>query len=454
MRRTVWLLLPSLLLAGCPDPEPNPRLNHDSGMEECEPVMFGGITIPGRCGMSPDGHDHSPEVDGSIEASDAAPPPDMGDVNDMAFDPPPPDAMATGCDRPPDEVEETVYDADVPWLATAPGTANRRIDPDEIRRVLFIGDGALVEVPGEREPGRNSEFATIRGRLTRRLALYTLLTAPEIDEFAADANWYAPDADGNLVSDEQGSFHVCAQRGALWHDLHSALHDARPADDQLRRDVADLSLSSRCLDQLVGDGDGMLLIIVVFGAYGPDQLALDEELLDARAAPDGGFDPLGRRVSELLADLRARYLEPESDGFDEVVIITSDLPVWRADAMPCTACDIDPAKDGPFNQRLVSFNRTLVDLSRRHGFDVVLTDAAVRDRGALCLQAEAGEPATCGSLPDSAALGEAADLAHDRLDGCCWTERDACDRPDLDGHLGIAGLIEGVIHGLATLPSR
>ncbi|MEZ4430777.1 MAG: hypothetical protein R3F65_00065 [bacterium] len=446
--------MPSFLLAGCPDPEHELRLN-DSGMEECEPVMFGGITIPGRCGMSANGHDHPPEVDGSIEASDAAPPPDFrGDANDMAVDPPPRDAMATGCDRPPDEVEGTIYDADVPWLETAPGTANRRIDPDEIRRVLFIGDGALVELPGEREPGRSSEFATIRGRLTRRLALHTLLTAPEIDEFAAGASWYAPDADGNLVSDEQGSFHVCAQRGALWHDLHSALHDARPADDNLHRDAADLSLSSRCLDQLVGDGDGMLLIIVVFGAYGPDQLAADEERLDAPAARDGGLDPLGRRVGELLAALRERYLEPGRGGFDEVVLVTSDLPVWRADAMPCTVCNIDPAKDDPFNQRLVAFNRTLVDLSHRHGFDVVLTDAAVRDRGALCLQAAGGEPAACGSLPDAVTLEEADDLPHARLDGCCWTEHDACDRPDLDGHLGIAGLFEAVIRGLATLPSR
>lgn len=450
MRHTRWILVPCLLLVGCPDP-PSSSVREASDAaeaafdsahdEDLSPSPADASTPAHR--RPDDGVGEGDTADGTgADASDpdlAPPPPeapDMAPAEAPVPDDPDPDPDPAPPPRrapiPPSCDEEAA--AAAPWVPDEPSTRNQRIDPERITRVLFIGDGILTHLPVLPDGANLSELATFRGRLTRRLDRLLLpLTSPAFGGLDLD-NWYRGGAGATSAHEED--FSVCAHPSATWTDLDLALMPNHP-------DGHERQLSRLCLADVPADAGGVLLVIVAFGAYGP--VELNREDPPAVAPPRSGDpEPLGLRASALLGALRAYF---EGRGYDEVLIVASELPAWRGEGRACSECRFDPEVDGHFAAAVARFNRTFVAEAAPGGYDVVFADALARDRGARCLTSAGDEADHCGALPAEAVLrGDWLDI--DPLD-CCWTAGAACAEPDLDGHLGLAQRFEQTLKDLA-----
>ena len=481
MRSTILGVLAGLVLTGCPDENessvgtdpvqdqggtasnadgrdlsPSDMSVTDTSLAEAEAEVGAGGA--GGCALDdaarPDG---APLVDRGVV--DMAPPADRAmaepEPDGMAPDGMAPDGMAPGgmapaegC-RPPEPLDalETARYEGVEWLDELRTTGNQRVVLDEIERVLFIGDEALLAIPQGIDRANGAQFATIRGRLTRMLANLLPLTAPAEDPFW-ELDWYQPDRNGriDLSAEDEASFNVCAHPGASWADLSFAI-------DEPNADGVD-GLYPGCLQDVPGAG-GTLLVFVVFGAYGPAQYAADQRALRPRGAQHVPGDPLGLYASEELAALSEMFTSAREAGrFRRVVILTMDLVAWRAGASPCGDCD--PAMDEPgFADKLTSFNQTLVNRSGAERYDVLVTDATARRAAAVCLEdeREAGRE-VCNMLPDEDTLANGERLDTAPWQACCWTAGAACAQPDRDGHLVIAEDFIDYLEALAVGPAR
>lgn len=456
MRSIIWALLAGLATVGC-DEDRTSRVASDSA--DVAPIEAP-ATRPPPFDMDGDDRDASTRAD-SAAIEDAAPGGSIDAIADMPDRAPPPDRGVDLPDPEPDPacfplveldaLRPARYQEHVEWVRSGRGTQNQVIVPEDITRVLFLGDEALRDVPNADEAGGNAHFATIRGRLTKVLARLLGLTAPDESQYE-EGDWYRPDRRGELdvVGQAEADFAVCAHDGAGW----SALRHAIDEDDPDGMGVDGVSgLRQGCLHSITGDPDGTLLVVVVFGGYDPDAYARDRQRVLDEPEPAQPY-ALGRFASETLLALRAMFRRPRDRAeFADVVVLTTDLISWRAGASRCGACEVS-ADDEGFSATLTAFNEALVDHSSQGAYEVLLADARGRVAGATCLDAarERDNP-VCNTLPDHHLLKEGRRLDTAPWEACCWTAGHACNLPDRDGHLVIASAFIEFLDELSMAPA-
>lgn len=418
------------------------------------------------------------ELDRGAEGPDL----DLGDEgavepeDDPLADPAPDSMRDRGCvwqgGFRDDEPRADYEGLDVIWLPPpCEGSRHQTLDLAKIGRVVFVGDGVLLDIPPVARP-QESEYATLRGWLTTLLVKRADLRHPPV---RPPHDWYRPHA-GVVPENHLENFSLCAHSGASWRDLHGSFHEHapadRPADPGGGRPVdagvlrAAAGLSPTCFDKVhdritreAAQGK-MTLVLVAFGHYDDDALERDLDWID-NGGPATLADGAVESVEALADFLRA-------DVGDDVVVVVANVPAWRAGV---GAGEICPAHRIEGSTRQISeVNEALAAASHRRSpfFDVVLLDEYVRSRGATCVERRTelmmgDDGAGCGVLPeDGAQLDEErvfrSSLPFDAVSSCCWTglarphDELSCDRPDRDGHLAFALLFEEVIDAIATPP--